>query len=158
MEGTINVEAFKKLLPSICDKETSQDPDNWTSENPLGGHSTVVSLIAQNLFGGELPHASLSEIPKFERIEPQQRSHVLSHAETKRRYKLLAFRLAKVLNNGNALFGDPIYQQCFDAALDSECQKMEFGCVIMGNVNVIYSGCNETIEPLKSICDPKCRD
>ena len=51
------VEQFKQLLPSICDKETTQDAEHWTAENPLCGHCAVVSLVAQNLFGGELLRA-----------------------------------------------------------------------------------------------------
>lgn len=58
--GPLSHEGFKKLLPTICDKETSLDPDGWSSENPLLGHCAVVSLIVQNLFGGELLRASLA--------------------------------------------------------------------------------------------------
>lgn len=62
---TITSEGFKALLPQICDKETSQDPDHWRPENPLCGHCAVVALIAQDLFGGELLRGSLTEIPEF---------------------------------------------------------------------------------------------
>lgn len=61
METKVTIERFKELLPSICDKETSSDPDNWTPENPLWGHCAVVSLVAQNLFGGKLARASLED-------------------------------------------------------------------------------------------------
>src|SRR3989344_7611221 len=71
MEMKVTLEQFKELLPSICDKETSSDPENWTPENPLWGHCAVVSLIAQNLFGGEPMRAPLTHIPKF--------SHMRSH-------------------------------------------------------------------------------
>ena len=56
---TLTVGSFESILPRICDKNTSSDPDNWTSENPLWGHCAVVSLVAQNIFGGELFRASL---------------------------------------------------------------------------------------------------
>ncbi len=62
---------FKEILPAICDQETSQDSNGWTLENPLWGHCAVVSLVAQNLFGGELLRASLTEVPGFEHM----RSH-----------------------------------------------------------------------------------
>jgi len=71
MEMKVTPERFKQLLPLICDKETSSDPDNWTPENPLWGHCAIVSLVAQNLFGGELLRGSLMEVPGFERM----RSH-----------------------------------------------------------------------------------
>lgn len=70
-EKQITTEQLKKLLPYICDRETSQDPDHWTPENPLCGHCAVVALVAQNLFGGELLRASLAEIPEF--------AHMRSH-------------------------------------------------------------------------------
>lgn len=62
---------FRKILPDICDHETAQNPAGWTPENPLLGHCAVVSLVAQDLFGGELLRASLVGIPGFE--------HILSH-------------------------------------------------------------------------------
>ena len=62
---------FKELLLIICDQETSQDSAGWTAGNPLWGHCAVVSLVAQNLFGGELLRASLTEVPGFEHM----RSH-----------------------------------------------------------------------------------
>ncbi len=178
---------FKELLPVICDQETSQDFNGWASENPLWGHCAVVSLVAQNLFGGELLRASLTEVPGFEHMrshywnrladgsvddftkpqfgtnypsglkaEVRDRSYVLSYPETVKRYKLLTFRLAKMVSEGNQIFDDPIYQKCFYAALDSPCQKMKFGCVITHGDEIVYEGCNKTIEPLKSLCEPKC--
>lgn len=50
---------FRGILPKICDSGTSADPDGWTEDNPLWGHCAVVSLLAQNLFGGKLMRASL---------------------------------------------------------------------------------------------------
>lgn len=184
---SITTEEFKALLPAICDKETSQDAEHWTPENPLCGHCAVVSLVAQNLFGGELLRASLASIPEFAHMrshfwnkladgseedftklqfgekypsgllaESRDRSYVLSYAETVKRYKLLAWRLAKALNNDNPLFEDGYYRKCFDAALDSPCQKMKFGCVVTHHQQVYYTSCNETIPELKSLCDPTC--
>ena len=178
---------LKELLPVICDQETSQDSNGWTLENPLWGHCAVVSLVAQNLFGGELLRGSLMEVPGLEHMrshywnkladgeiedftkpqfganypsglkaEVRGRSYVLSYPETVKRYKLLAFRLAKAVSEGNPIFDDQFYQKCFYTALDSSCQKMKFGCVITHNGEIVYEGCNKTIEPLKSLCEPKC--
>lgn len=187
MPEQITQEKFKEILPLICDKETSQDPNGWSEKNPLWGHCAVVSLVAQNLFGGELLRASLTEVPGFEHMrshywnkladgstndftkpqfgnnyptglkaEVRERSYVLSYPETAKRYKLLSFRLAKILNGNNPIFDDPIYQKCFYAALDSPCQKLRFGCVITHNSEIVWSGQNKTIGPLKSFCDPTC--
>jgi len=187
MEAKVMPEQFKELLPSICDRETSQDPNSWTPENPLWGHCAVVSLVAQSLFGGELLRGSLRDVPGLENMgshywnmladgqiddftkpqfkdrypaglkaETRNRSYVLSFPETAKRYKLLAFRLAKSLSNDNPIFEDIFYRRCFSAALDSPCQKMKFGCVIIRNGEVVYEGFNKTIEALKSLCEPKC--
>ncbi|OGM11833.1 hypothetical protein A2Z22_00115 [Candidatus Woesebacteria bacterium RBG_16_34_12] len=62
---------FEKILPTICDRETSQDATGWTKENPLWGHCAVVTLIAQDIWGGKLLRASLENIPGFQHF----RSH-----------------------------------------------------------------------------------
>ena len=62
---------FETLVESIADIETTADPDAWIPENPLWGHCAVVSLIAQDVFGGELLRVSLEGIPEF--------AHMRSH-------------------------------------------------------------------------------
>jgi len=63
MTKNVTREGFAAILPTICDSETSADPDGWTPENPLWGHCAVVALIAQDLFGGTLHRASLGGTP-----------------------------------------------------------------------------------------------
>lgn len=182
----ITPQQLKEILPKICDKETSLDSKEWTQENPMLGHCAVASLVAQNLFGGELLRASLLDTPfahmrshywnKFPdgaeedftkaqfgenypqnlKAEPRDRSKILEYIETANRYKLLAFRLAKHLSNDNKLFDDPIYRACFETALESECQKMKFGTIITHNGNIVYQGHNKVIEELRSLCEPVC--
>lgn len=128
MAREITQEEFKKLLPLICDAETSADPDGWTPENPLWGHCAVVSLVAQNFFGGTLLRASLKEThfeavgshywnlladgtevdftaPQFGNQYPvnllsetRERARVLLHPQTKRRYELLVLRVVQALS------------------------------------------------------------
>ena len=93
---------------------------------------------------------------KFLNEATRNRSYVLSFPETVKRYKLLYWRLTSKLYESNPLFQDPIYQKCFYAALDSPCQKMQFGCVVTHQGEVVYEGCNRIIEPLRSLCEPKC--
>jgi deoxycytidylate deaminase len=51
---------FRKLVPHLCRKGTAAGGGKgWTPDNPTWGHCAVVSLIAQNLFGGELLRISL---------------------------------------------------------------------------------------------------
>lgn len=187
MSAPVSIEKFKEILPLICDAETSADPKGWTPENSLWGHCAVVSLVAQNLFGGALLRVSLrgtkfeksgshywNKLPDgreidftvsqfgydgplfLENIEIRKRDYALSYPATKVRYKFLAWRFAKALDSKNLLFEDKIYQLCFENALDSPCQKFWVGCVITNKSGVIYRGCNKIIEPLKSLCDPRC--
>lgn len=65
VDRQLNVKRFEELLPRICSKETSAAPESWSKENPLYGHCAVVSVIAQNLYGGEILRASLENTPFF---------------------------------------------------------------------------------------------
>jgi len=110
-------EQLNEILPKICTRETSQDPEGWTPDNPLWGHCAVVSLIAQDLFGGILMRASTDngthywnkldddtdldftriqfgeKMPDLLNIVIRERSYVLSFPETVKRYWLLKSRL-----------------------------------------------------------------
>lgn len=103
-----------------------------------------------------------SVYPNITKIEVSSRNYILFDPKTgkpreiMKRYKLLTWRLAKALDPQNPLFADRVYRLCFENALDSPCQKFWVGCVITNKSGVIYRGCNKTIEPLKSFCDPKC--
>ena len=186
MGNKITIEQFESLLPQICNIETSQSPQNWKVNNPLWGHCAVVSLVAQNLFGGELLRASLESvgligshywnrfpdgtehdftIEQFEHRCPdrrklipivRERNYLLSNTETSWRYKLLAWRFARYLSDNNPIFDDLIYKECFNSALDSECQKLWFGCVITHNGEIVARAANKKLEPLKHVCEPKC--
>ena len=55
----MTIRQFARLLPKICGKDTSFDPDGWTKENPLWGHCAIVALLAKSLFSGEIVYGSL---------------------------------------------------------------------------------------------------
>jgi hypothetical protein len=65
MESGISINNLAEILPEVCDRETSADPEHWTKENPLWGQCAVVALLIQDLFGGQLIRASLADIPGF---------------------------------------------------------------------------------------------
>lgn len=65
MKSEITIQEFQELLPSVCDRETSQDREGWTPENWAWGHCAVVALLAQNVFGGDLLRSSLANDPIF---------------------------------------------------------------------------------------------
>ena len=69
-----NVHEFRKILRTICARDTSADPGGWTPENPLWGHCAVVALLAQDMFGGKLIRVDLTHVPKFAHM----RSHYLN--------------------------------------------------------------------------------
>ena len=50
---------FLNKVRKILSKETSFDPDNWTKNNPFYGHCAVVTLLAQDFFGGKILKSSL---------------------------------------------------------------------------------------------------
>lgn len=131
MDRAVTPEKFSKILLSICNQDTSQTPDRWTSKNPLLGHCAVVSLVAQNLFGGELMRGSLEhtkfaefrshywnrlpggteidftkmqfgkKYPVFSEKQTRGRAYVLSHSETVSRYKILNFRFLQYVYGAN---------------------------------------------------------
>lgn len=115
-------ELFIEVLRSIAFRDTSADPEGWTTENPLWGHCAVVSLLAQDYFGGSLVRGSLKDNKKYSHLKShfwnclpegeidftaeqyldirfgdlpkaaREREQVLSHPDTLRRYNLLKMR------------------------------------------------------------------
>lgn len=55
----------------IAAQDTGADPEHWSKDNPLWGHCAVVSLLAQDLYGGELLRHSLEQVNGYEYL----RSH-----------------------------------------------------------------------------------
>ncbi len=62
---------YIERIHEICKKDTSSDPDGWTPENPTWGHCAVVSVLTQELYGGDIWRATLLHVPKF--------AHLRSH-------------------------------------------------------------------------------
>ena len=142
------------------------------AQNLFGGKLLCASLKDEPKFKhmkshywNELPDGTRTDFtkPQFRDDYPvalkpkvKRREDVLRFLSVARRYKLLALRLAKTLNNNNPIFDDPIYRACFETALESDCQKMKFGCVVTHDSKVVYQGSNKTIEALKSLCEGEC--
>ena len=66
-----SLEDFLSRIAEICTKDTSADPAGWTPENPLWGHCAMVTLLLQEIYGGEVLRASLLHIPSL--------AHIRSH-------------------------------------------------------------------------------
>lgn len=131
---------------SLADTEFAHLSSHYWNRLPDGS----IEDFTRTQFGDRFPQG-LQEAVK-------DRSYILSPTQpgTIVRYKLLAYRLAKVLSGNNPLFKNDIYRRCFYAALDSPCQKMRFGCVILWGREVVYEGTNQTIRALKSLCESTC--
>ena len=56
---------FLKIMRHIGARDTSAYPDGWTPKILCGGIVSVVSLLAQDVFGGELMRASLKDHSKY---------------------------------------------------------------------------------------------
>jgi len=59
MVELVKVGDFRRILPRICQRDTSSDPKGWTPENPFWGHSAAVALVAWDLFHSGLFRMSL---------------------------------------------------------------------------------------------------
>lgn len=57
----MNTATFQNAVRTICSKETSVNPSQWSEGNPLLGHCAVIALLAQDHFGGLLLRGSLSD-------------------------------------------------------------------------------------------------
>lgn len=183
----ITKDEFAELLPRICDQDTSLDPDNWTSDNPLWGSCAVVAIAAKRLFGGSLRRASLENHPRWammrshywnrfedgdrdftiwqfegdppEDLESIERTeaYALGNPKTMQRFKTFMRRLAREIT-GNPIFENAIYRRCYMLAMESMCQKMCFGCVVVHprTGQIVGEGSNSTIGEMKQLCEPKC--
>lgn len=68
----MNKEEFLNIIKEVASTETSADPEHWDKNNPLWGHCAVVSLLAQDIFGGDLVKGSLKNNQKYAHL----RSHI----------------------------------------------------------------------------------
>ena len=59
----MEISEFSKIISKICNRDTSSNPDDWTPENPTYGHCAIVSVLAQDMFGGTIARVSLVGTP-----------------------------------------------------------------------------------------------
>ena len=65
-QATITTAEFSKMISKICACDTSADPEHWSAKNPMWGHCAIVSLLAQDNFGGTLVRRSLEDVAELE--------------------------------------------------------------------------------------------
>jgi len=178
----MDLKELEDLLENSWTKETSADPQNWNIFNPAWGQCAITALIVQDFMGGELLRTVIPRkkenishywnlLPEGREVdftskqfssdviikdgEERDRHYVLSYPTTRKRYVLLRLAVENRIRK-NPLFSDDIFKTCFETALDSECQKMKFSCLVFYKNNLILRTYNKTIEPLKELCQPEC--
>ena len=50
----MDIKQLEAILEESWTKETSEDPENWTKENPAYGQCAVTALVVHDYFGGRL--------------------------------------------------------------------------------------------------------
>jgi len=107
-------------IRSSWDRDTSYEPFVWSNENPAWGQCAVTALVLQDYLGGDLIRASNLNITHFWNLvddleidvteeqfpvrpiwidgpELVDRDVVLNWPETRRRYRILRERVAKLI-------------------------------------------------------------
>lgn len=93
--------------------------------------------------------------------EPRAREDMLRpHPSCKKqRYVILRLTIENLIQP-NPLFSHPLYRLCFETALESDCKKTKFGCVVLyesaWGEKLIALTANKSIEPLRHLCEPEC--
>jgi hypothetical protein len=116
----LSVEDCRAALRSAWSRETSADPRHWSPANPSWGQCAVTALIVQDLFGGSLLRAPLTDgshywnqLPNGEEVDltrdqfpdgmqiqevaERDREYVLSSPDTEMRYQQLRSAAARVI-------------------------------------------------------------
>ncbi|KKU78914.1 MAG: hypothetical protein UY04_C0023G0013 [Parcubacteria group bacterium GW2011_GWA2_47_7] len=74
------LEKFLERVSEICTQETSADPTGWTLENPMWGHCAIVTVLIQQLYGGDIWQASLTHIPQLAHLHRHYGNRLTSGA------------------------------------------------------------------------------
>lgn len=62
-----DLDKLEAILKSSCTQKTSYRPKGWKKEYPLYGHCTVISLLVQDFFGGELVRGP-AKVPGYKNL------------------------------------------------------------------------------------------
>lgn len=110
------------VLQECWSRETSYDPEKWTSENPTHGQCAITALVVQDLLGGDLLRAKVNgaehywnRLPDSSELDLTRdqfgsaptttapdgvsREYVLSFSNTVRRYRQLSRSFMSVLKD-----------------------------------------------------------
>ncbi len=62
---TTTLKQLRRVLPTVCQEDTAYNARQWSAKNPLAEHCTVVALLAQDLFGGQLLRVKIHPSGRF---------------------------------------------------------------------------------------------
>lgn len=178
-------EELQELLRKSWSQETSADPEHWTPKNPAWGQCAISARVGYDFKGGEILRTKTKmsiegvqtshywnrfpdgkevdftkeQFPKgtvIPEAEPCHEDYIFKSPNARKRYALLRLSVENLIRP-NPLFLNPIYRMCLQTAMESECQKMRFGCLIFYNKEKkIITAANNIIEPLRNFCEPEC--
>lgn len=96
------------------------------------------------------------ELCSFEKGEVRAREYLLSNPQTKERYEVLRINVAKELSGNNPLFMNEVYRECLALALQSNCKKGKYGCVVEYENGFVAKTYNKMLDPLSDWCQNEC--
>jgi hypothetical protein len=94
------LEEFGSMMSRICTRESSADPDGWSSACPLWGQCLVISLLVQTVYGGDLLRQSLKGVEGFEHFGSHYSSRLPDGIELDPTAGILSDRLRTVPKDG----------------------------------------------------------
>jgi hypothetical protein len=111
---SISVRTRDDLVQAIAlswSRDTSNEPDRWTPDNPALGQCAVTALVVQDYLGGRLLRGLVGDVSHYwnqlptgeeldltqqqfqdfgvDSVGPRDREYVLSFTDTQRRYRSL---------------------------------------------------------------------
>ncbi len=179
----MTLEKLEIVLRESWSTETGSNP-GWSPENPALGQCATTACVVQDFFGGKIIWANAmlngekldshywnlidgknvdltrEQFPEGTVVPEGEdktkglattRDYVLSYPPTQERYATLKKIVGDVLKGQ----WSPYMLKCWQLAKKSDCQKMNFGSIIILNEKIIGEGYNHVAHP--SLEDSCCR-
>src|SRR3989344_2068554 len=101
--------------------------------NSVNFYRTIDTYVEVDLSESQFGPGRHYEVRRY--AEPPQeksREYLLNNKSTKERYASLRIKVSRILSGfeDNLLFEEPIFINCLLLALNSNCQKGQYGCVV----------------------------
>jgi len=98
-----------------------------------------------------------NEVRRYaEPAQEKTREYLLNNKSTKERYKKLRYRVNEILSGENPIFKEQTFMKCLMAALDSNCQKGKYGCVVKNDGQIVVETFNSILDVCQDWSEPEC--